>query len=145
MAKTAAERQAKYRAENFSKVKDAERARKKAHPERYTKYRRDTHRRHPGTRLLMLAKYRAKKNGLDFDITKEDFSVPEFCPILEIPIFVCERGFSDNSPTIDRIDNSRGYVKGNVRVISWRANRLKCDATPAELILLGEDANRMQR
>lgn len=39
----------------------------------------------------------------------------------------------DGSPTIDRIINDLGYVKGNVIVISWRANRIKSDATLAEL------------
>jgi hypothetical protein len=39
----------------------------------------------------------------------------------------------DNSPSLDRIDTSKGYVKGNVWVISWRANKLKSDATLAEL------------
>jgi hypothetical protein len=40
---------------------------------------------------------------------------------------------NDNAPTLDRINNSCGYVPGNVAVISWRANRIKCDATPEEL------------
>jgi repressor of nif and glnA expression len=38
-----------------------------------------------------------------------------------------------NSPTLDRICNGRGYVKGNVRVISWRANSLKRDANIEEI------------
>jgi hypothetical protein len=41
---------------------------------------------------------------------------------------------SDSSPSIDCIDGSKGYVVGNVKIISWKANRLKSNATPAELI-----------
>jgi hypothetical protein len=35
----------------------------------------------------------------------------------------------DNSATIDRIDNARGYVRDNVLICSWKANRLKSDGT----------------
>lgn len=62
-----------------------------------------------------------------------DLLVPETCPVLGIPIspeFTCR---SDNTPSVDRVDPSRGYVKGNCIVISWRANRLKSDATLNEL------------
>jgi hypothetical protein len=40
---------------------------------------------------------------------------------------------SDGSPSLDRIDPKKGYVKGNVAVISYKANRIKQDATPEEL------------
>jgi hypothetical protein len=48
-------------------------------------------------------------------------------------------GFFPDSPSLDRIDPSKGYVKGNVRVISARANLLKNDATVGELTLVLED------
>lgn len=44
-----------------------------------------------------------------------------------------EKQRTDNSPSLDRIDNSSGYVKGNVHIISMRANRIKSDATLQEL------------
>ncbi len=77
--------------------------------------------------MLSAAKARAKKAGLDFDINLSDFSIPEMCPILEIPLFFTEGLQADNTPALDRIDNSKGYVKGNVRVISHKANRHKAD------------------
>jgi hypothetical protein len=71
-------------------------------------------------------------------------NIPEFCPVfpwirLEFRVGA-ER--QDNSPSLDRIDNTKGYVKGNVRIVSWRANRLKGNATDEELAALGLDATK---
>lgn len=88
--------------------------------------------------MLNNAKERAKKKGLEFNITVDDIVIPDICPLLKIPIIqaVGIKCASHNSPSIDRIDNSLGYVKGNVIIISWRANRIKADASLAELQLL---------
>jgi hypothetical protein len=60
--------------------------------------------------------------------------LPVTCPILGVKIdYAAKRTLNAFSPTLDRIDNKKGYVPGNVRVISHRANRLKQDATPVEL------------
>jgi hypothetical protein len=48
------------------------------------------------------------------------------------------------SPTLDRIDNSKGYIVGNVWVISMRANRLKSDATVDELMMLATNLRELQ-
>ena len=88
--------------------------------------------------VLSQARYRAKKKGLEFNITKEDIlPIPEFCPILGIKLERV-RGSANalsgyTSPTIDRIDNTKGYVKGNVHVISMRANHIKRDASFDEI------------
>lgn len=80
------------------------------------------------------AKARANKAGLPFTITIDDLTIPTHCPILGIPVFpVKGRGGGDHSPSLDRIKNELGYVRGNVIVISNRANRLKSDATIKEL------------
>jgi hypothetical protein len=47
-------------------------------------------------------------------------------------------------PSLDRIDNNKGHVKGNVRMISYRANVLKSDATVEELTLVLADLKRIQ-
>jgi len=83
--------------------------------------------------LLAAAKCRAKKKGLDFNIDKRDLIVPDLCPVLGIPLFIGKDKCSDNSPTLDRIDSSKGYVKGNIQVISHRANSIKRNATVEEL------------
>lgn len=90
--------------------------------------------------LLQTAKGRAKKKGWDFDLTVEDITIPEVCPVLGIPLFVRlgGKGKNDNNPSLDRIDSTKGYVKGNVQVISWRANNLKSDGTLDEFIKLVE-------
>ena len=83
--------------------------------------------------LLIGAKKRAKNKKIDFDISIEDITVPVNCPILGIPIIRSDKKLSYNSPTIDRIDSSKGYIKGNIQVISHRANTLKSNASLEEV------------
>lgn len=97
----------------------------------------------PDRFLLSRAKSRAKKKGIAFNIDKSDIDVPIICPILGIPIIKeykkgTNGGPSPNSPSLDRVDNSKGYIKGNVRVISHKANTMKHNATPLELIRFAE-------
>jgi|WetSurMetagenome_2_1015567.scaffolds.fasta_scaffold731616_1 hypothetical protein len=88
--------------------------------------------------LLMKARQRATQRGMPFELTEADISIPEFCPLLDIPLFGGKGKWCANSPTIDRIDNTLGYVPSNVWVISWRANELKGDATVDELTRLAD-------
>lgn len=79
---------------------------------------------------------RAKKKGWDHDIdaayVKEIWPTDNRCPV-----FGTEFTFGSEEPgtvaSIDRIDSSKGYVKGNVVIVSWRVNDLKSDATLSEL------------
>lgn len=89
-------------------------------------------------KLLILAKDRAKKRGIEFSITVEDFTPITHCPLLGIAIDFDKRGkgWGPNSPSIDRIDPLIGYVPGNVWVVSGLANRLKSDATLEQLEFL---------
>jgi len=81
--------------------------------------------------MLQRARYRAKQSGLDYDLAPEDVTIPEVCPVLGIQL--SHHGPSDNYPSLDRIDNTKGYVKGNVVVVSYLANRLKSNATIDQL------------
>lgn len=84
--------------------------------------------------LWKAAKARATKRGLPFSITPDDVVIPARCPVLDIPLVRNpSRGPYDSSPSLDRKVCSLGYVPGNVVVISWRANRIKNDATAAEV------------
>lgn len=90
-------------------------------------------------RLWHGTRTRAKRLGVPFDLTEQD--VQEFlegttvCPVLGIPLArnVGKRGGAGNSPSLDQIRPREGYVRGNVAVMSYRANRIKCDATLDEL------------
>lgn len=83
-------------------------------------------------RILSRAKYRANKKELEFDLELEDIVVPDVCPVLGIEL---EYGgvSNDSSPSIDRMDPNKGYVKGNVKVISYRANMIKSNANAEEI------------
>lgn len=82
--------------------------------------------------LWLGAKHRAQSKGMEFTITLEDIRIPDLCPVLGIPLvkLSAERF---NSPSIDRIDNTRGYTPDNICVISYRANSLKNNASPEEM------------
>ena len=82
---------------------------------------------------LQQCKKRALLKGIEFNLTEEDIIIPEICPILEVPLVIGTAGKYEYSPSIDRINNSKGYVKGNVMVISKKANSMKNSATPQEL------------
>ena len=85
----------------------------------------------PFSAALTYAKSRAKARSLEFSITREDILVPLVCPIMDRP-FVYEKNHA-MSPTLDRVDSRLGYIPGNVRVISRRANTLKSNATIEEV------------
>lgn len=78
---------------------------------------------------------RARERGLDFNIEISDIVIPRKCPILGIRIHPNKGGKypTSHSPSLDRINPKRGYVKGNVMVISHRANALKSNATLKEI------------
>ncbi len=87
----------------------------------------------PRSPMWSRAKYRAKIKGWEFNITKEDIVIPDTCPLLGTPM---------QSASLDRLDPSKGYIKGNVWVISNRANTLKNDATLSELKTLVENLTK---
>lgn len=84
-------------------------------------------------RLYEGAKRRAEERGLDFEIEISDIKIPEYCPVLGIKLEPCSED-KGRSPSIDRIDNNGGYTKENIKIISYRANSLKSDATTDELL-----------
>lgn len=85
----------------------------------------------------MREKFRSKKanaikSGKEFTIDFGDLTFPTHCPVLGLELdYFCD-GKQENSVTFDRVDPSKGYIKGNVVMISWRANRIKNDGTAEE-------------
>lgn len=89
------------------------------------------------------AKYRGKKanalrSGIEFTIEFGDIQWNEYCPYLNIKIdYLCE-GRTENSCSFDRIDDNKGYIKDNVIICSWRANRIKNDGSAEEHELISK-------
>lgn len=107
-----------------------------------TEYNRSWRRDNAPRYLWNKARLRAKEIGLEFNIEISDVIIPKYCPIFGTEMEFAEveenngpRSYP-NSPSIDRIDNSKGYIKGNIIVISCRANVLKSDGTPEEFAKL---------
>lgn len=70
-------------------------------------------------------KKKARKNGREFSIKWEDLEHPTRCPILGIELDYLGVGEYGSQPSMDRIDNSLGYIPGNVWIISMKANTIK--------------------
>ena len=84
--------------------------------------------------LLGRAKLSASRKHLPFNLDLIDIFIPTVCPIFQTPLSLSAgRGRADSSPSLDRIIPALGYTKGNVWVISLRANRIKNDASVQEL------------
>jgi hypothetical protein len=88
--------------------------------------------------LLKRARDNSKNRDLEFDLTIEDIVIPNRCPYFDIP-------FDDKRfvISIDRIDSSKGYVKGNIQIISRLANAMKNDSTKDELITFAKNILRI--
>jgi hypothetical protein len=94
------------------------------------------YREQPKNRMLSRVKTRAGIKGIEFDLTINDIKIPNECPVLGIPLLIANGYRLDNSPSIDRVDSSKGYIRGNIKIISWRANKIKSDATADELLAI---------
>lgn len=128
--------QARYRSkpEAIARAKKYRDAYRKAHKEYFRDYERASRRKDPTGYLLKTAKQRVKKKNLDFDIVSTDISpLPKYCPALGIEIKYGQTVCSGASPSIDRIDNNKGYVRGNVVVVSRKANAMKNDGSVDDL------------
>lgn len=67
----------------------------------------------------------------EFSITPEDILIPTHCPYLGIEL---NTGDPDAWASLDRVDSSIGYIKGNIQVVSILANQMKNRATQEQLI-----------
>ena len=94
-----------------------------------TEKRRENYKRNIAKELFYAAKQRAKIKNISFTITLEDVIIPNKCPVFGINLDHSDRL---HAPTLDRVINELGYVKGNVQVISAKANRLKNNGTIEE-------------
>jgi hypothetical protein len=88
-------------------------------------------------RIIYNIRNRCKRNNIDFNITVNDLVWPDFCPVLSIKLdYSVESKNRWSQVSLDRTNPSLGYIKGNVVVMSMRANSIKQDSTLKELELL---------
>ena len=118
---------AAYRKKYPDKVKAAA---AKQDKERLNRLARERHKTDPLNRLIMWTKKSAKKRGLEHTIKRSDIVERVLCPVFKVPFIV---GDNNWAMSIDRIDSSKGYVPGNVQIISRLANRMKDCATEEQL------------
>ncbi len=120
-----------WRSANPDKTKDQ---RKRLDPKKKREKQRRWEKSHPENRLVNSARTRSKSKNIPFNIELSDIIIPKICPILGLELKVSITGkLQDTSPSLDRINPKLGYVKGNIRIISWRANTIKNNATLEEL------------
>jgi hypothetical protein len=90
--------------------------------------------------LWYRAKQSAKEYNREFDLSVEDIIIPTHCPYLGVELLTnqieCQ---SSNYYSIDRIDSTKGYVKGNIQIISRFANTMKNSATIEQLITFSQN------
>lgn len=121
----------------LQKRKERAKANAVADPERTRKYRIEyalrSRRRDPLKFMISRKKHGAKQKGIEFNLKPSDFSmIPDTCPVLGIPITPFADPFDPNLASFDRVNPAKGYVKSNVKIISWKANRLKCNCIEPE-------------
>ena len=125
----------KYRQDNKEKLAKYRQDNKEKIAESLKKYRQNNKEK----LIVRRAKTRANKKNVPFNIDedyiKKIWPKHNICPIFKIKF---ERGNLDQSPSLDRIIPKLGYVKGNVQIMSHKANRIKNNATFEELIIIGK-------
>lgn len=124
---------AKYYQENKSRFQERDFNRRQFECEKY---------------LLYSSKSRAKRAGIEWNLSLEDIVIPVYCPYLGVALTRIVGSGRDSSridtnPSLDRIDPTKGYVPGNVQVISLLANRMKQNATTEQLITFAQNVLRL--
>lgn len=95
----------------------------------------------PVKRLLYCTRQSAKIKDLEHNIDETDFMLlPTHCPYLGIEIdYSAGNGKTMMKPSIDRVDPGKGYIKGNVELISSLANTMKSNASPEQLVAFAKE------
>jgi hypothetical protein len=131
----------KYQLESAKKWRDANPEKRKAsvktwrekNRDKWNESRRNYYERNVINMLFLGARSRAKKKGIEFNIELSDIpEIPITCPLLGLPFTKRSEGLKDTSPSLDRIDPKKGYIKGNVWIVGYRANLIKNDGTAQE-------------
>lgn len=138
------DQQAKYYLANKDEAKARAKKYRQANPAKRREYAALWTRQNVKQRAWWHARRRAETAGLPFTITPDSLpDVPSACPVLGIPLDVGTGQRHAGSPSLDRIIPRLGYTPENVHWISWRANRIKNDATIDELRLVADYFERL--
>jgi hypothetical protein len=90
--------------------------------------------------LFNASKARARNKQREHTITVQDilnaWPPDNKCPVFGFELEWNSTGFRETSPSIDRVDSTKGYTKENIQIISWKANRIKGYASIEELEIL---------
>ena len=127
---------AEYRAKYPDKVKVALKEYRVKNRAYFSTYMKDYYKKRHKVAMLYRARKRAEKAGLPFDLTERDIVIPSHCPVLGIPLEIGSGSAKGNSPSIDRLKPELGYVKGNVLIVSHKANTIRSNASIEELAMV---------
>jgi hypothetical protein len=100
---------------------------------------------------IQRTKFKAKRSnarniGDKWEIEFGDIEWPTHCPILGMELnYYAQGNRVESSPSFDQIMPGRGYVVGNVQIISWRANRLKNNGTWEEHLKIAEYMKNLEQ
>lgn len=134
MCKTCANNRSKsWNRSNKELVAQYDKKAKQKRKDRNRENSKDYYHKRPDVGMWSRAKKRAKEKSIGFDIEVSDVVIPKNCPLLGIELSVSSGNSKDCSPSLDRIDPKLGYIKGNIWVISHKANTVKSDLTLKEL------------
>jgi hypothetical protein len=120
----------KWRSENKDKWAAYHKKWREANPE---KHKQNYSSLSPEYKIWYAIKSKCKKNNIEFDLDVSDIDPPKLCPVFNIPL---DRRDSNHTPSVDRVDPSKGYTKDNICVISLKANRMKQDSSIDDLKML---------
>jgi hypothetical protein len=120
-----------YYVANAPRIRGRVKAWRENNPDRVKEYGKEHQK--SGRALLNRARARAWKKGLPFNLVLNDIVVPEFCPVLGIRLVFGDGHSTPASPTVDRLKPELGYVRGNIQVMSHRANTIKSNASAEEV------------
>lgn len=112
------------------------------HRERKRLIMRRIHDRDPQKAMLDVVKRRSVKQGRTFALVSSDIVIPEVCPCCSVKLVRGDKRVTTTSPSVDRIENSKGYLPDNIWVICNRCNMLKGDASPVELRRIADAVDR---
>jgi hypothetical protein len=129
----------------LAKVKETSKEQYLKHKEKKLERTRVSRERHYEKHLYKNIKSRCLKLDIPFDIEVNDLVIPSHCPYLGCELTRTQgKGKVWTNASVDRIDPTKGYVKGNIQILSSKANLMKAHASQEELIIFATNVLKAQ-